>query len=112
MWPAAWAYEATGTPDGIWTNDENISVQFANYETDAVLNFVNDISSIYNLKTFNGNGSGTGSFTIKLLEEQDGYYTETGENITVQYSKEGDTITLTSADIEAWESGMAFTKGE
>ena len=107
--PAAWAYMDINSK---WINTVNVYVTFTNIVTPAQLCFVNTLSSYsdYNLKTFTGDGSGTGSFTIKQLNTTYNY--EIGEVITVQYAKEGDTITLTSTDIEAWESGMAFTKEE
>ena len=113
-WPAAWEEKWISSD----TNHPDFRLEFFNGNI-PWLNIYNNSGSdsFYKLKSFTGGGSSTGNFTIKKLAATD-INRETGDVedvevedlITVTYSMSSGTLTLTSADVSDWVSGVPYIK--
>ena len=112
--PAAWIRADESSQ---WWRVENLypAVGFYNVPGGGgSMTYYADINSgtLYNLKSFTGDGASTGSFTVK---QYDPYQSkEVGDELTVTYTYNatGPTITLVSADIGAFGGtpGKTYSK--
>ena len=100
--PAAW----TGTGSQMWRVGGVYQGAGVSFSGDSM-----ELGLFYNLKSFTGDGSSSGSFTVKQYNPYQSK--EVGDEITVTYTYNatGPTITLVSADIESIASpGKTYTK--